>query len=124
MCLRTRNNEPLVAKEDIVCFKLLKNSKFLFFFNRYYTPFQEVRVKLNQKLNAHGEEEIDIISPYYRDIGGGFIHAFRGLLVAKREKEDRWIIVKAIIPKGIRYYEGINGDICAKSMYITSEKFK
>ena len=123
MCLRTRSIEPLFAKQDIICFKLLKKKKFLFFFNRYYTPFQEVRVKLNQKLNAHGKEEKYYITTGF-EIGQGFIHAFTNILKAKYNRLDDWIIVKAIIPERTKYYKGIDGDICAKSMYITNEIIK
>lgn len=73
--------------------------------------------------------------PEYRVVGKGFIHSIRTLpdaqsvaakvrnQVAKLKNLSYWTVEihKAIIPKGTKYCEERNSDICSKTLRILSE---
>ena len=126
MCLRAIHTQPKIAEEDIVCYKVLR--KILF---TYWTPYTKTFVRLNHLFKAKGEEEICL----FRDpeIGQGFIHAFTNKQRAIRlclnlYYEDaifnNFIVVKAVIKKGTKYFLGKHDNICAKEVFITNEIIK
>lgn len=92
-----------IAEDDIVCWKVLYvggNGQLL-------TYFMQTPVRLGKKLKARGRIRSQFYGNNYQ-IDGGLIHTFK-------EKKDAYVyamenstiaIVKCIIPKGTRYYEG------------------
>jgi hypothetical protein len=126
MCLKATHTQPKIAEEDIVCYKVLRK---IFF--TYWTPYTKTFVRLNHLFEAKGEEEVDLFEN--PEIRQGFIHAFLNKQIAIRECFDlydyhaifkNFIIVKAIIKKGTKYFLGKYGDICAKEIFITNEMIK
>ena len=127
MCLRAIHTQPKIAEEDIVCYKVLRK---IFF--TYWTPYTKKFVFLNHLFKAKGEEEI-YYQFAYTEIGQGFIHAFTNKQRAIRlclnlYYEDaifnNFIVVKAVIKKGTKYFLGKNDNICAKEVFITNEIIK
>jgi hypothetical protein len=97
---------PKIAEEDIVAYKVLEiRRKFL------CTPFQSMHIEFNRLYTNKYKEG------YYR-ITSGVYHLFSSiedaiLLKEHAEKEyandfnkSEFIVVKAIIPKGTKYYIG------------------
>lgn len=121
MCLYTKQKEILVATHDIVCLKYLGKNVLGF-----YTPYQFAVVELDKELKAYENiieskfDSHDIFDEPIFTIGSGVIHA-------KLTTEDNITeyCMKAIIPKGTKYYLSIFGDeIVARKMIITSEEIK
>lgn len=111
MCLRTRQKEPLIAKEDIVAYKIAIKVGIT-----YYSYFQHFPYTLNADYEETEEGEITKIGDLY-SIGKGWIHCYQDLTFHCKGSK----IIKCIIPKGTLYYIGINGDICSKRLIIVKE---
>jgi hypothetical protein len=135
MCLRSKTNIPEIAKEDIVCYKIIERVSS----NKYKSPYQGDEIIFNKtiiaskptkKFNMMPTVDVDLktIIGYY--IGEGFIHAFIIKENAKCSVLNHYYflnfegttIVKCIIPKGSRYFISIdNVEICSDRMMITDE---
>lgn len=119
MCLYIKKNQEIkVATERIVAYKVLA----VLSDGSYATAFRNVSVKLGGKYKAQGfidrrcrhlHKESKFRS-YGEYIGGGVIHTFKNLEDAKKIVKSplywfpsKLVIVKAYIPKGSEYYEGI-----------------
>ena len=114
MCLTTNWGKARVATRDIVCYKILvtfDNGK------TYFTPSQHTCVKDFPILQPYFNEKEDV--DYDDDdgayvINGGFIHTymfkrkryFRKSYTNKMPHSYKYVLFKAIIPKGTRYYRG------------------
>jgi len=112
MCLITTYKTPKIAKRDIVCYKVCRDTKAD---DILLTPYQFAEMML-------GEINIDtkdvFITPSHKsghfNITSGVFHSFKKLKDAKTELSD-WekhyetscCIVRCIIPKGSEYFEGI-----------------
>lgn len=114
MCLNPKHKNAKVAKKDIECIKWLdKDNK------NFISPYQCMIYKLGSTYEAKFSFHNDTIEEG--------IHAFRGTRVWYTKyfksstvcKTD--VFVKAIIPKGTKYYVGKNYDIVAEKMIITKE---
>ena len=118
MCLYTKQTEPEIAKEDIICYK---------FYVRYdetlFSPYQESRapeigIVANTEL-GRSYRPTDIGSYIHNFLGfkridKGF-HSFKTLEEVEREvnkykREFDLVIFKCIIPRGSSYYKGIFND--------------
>ena len=117
MCLVSKWRFPRKAKENIVCYKVLRKSGF----GRWITPFRWTFVKLNNMLIAEKCKKFSVLHPFVK--GEGYIHAYsqkdfviRNILSA----ENTFVVV---IPKGTKYHISKNGkQICAEKMFITNEQ--
>lgn len=115
MCLITRQNEPLIAEEDIIVFKNLKNSGN----NDYVSPYQGFHFEINKIYTDTKESHIQQLTinsdPAY-SITQGWFHSYSTLDGATKNCifHGDVILVKAMIPKGTPYYLGICGDVCSK----------
>ena len=118
MCLYTKQTEPEIAEEDIICYK---------FYVRYdetlFSPYQESRapeigIITNTELEKsyrprdNGSYIHNLLG--FKRVDKGF-HSFKTLEEAEREVNDCWnnldlVIFKCIIPRGSSYYKGIFGD--------------
>ena len=131
MCLYVRREDsyvnPHIATEDIICYKVLYRTSQA----KYYTPFREVNCKLNSLFIANAN---DIYDPY--DIinivkSSGFIHAYTNLSTACKIRDSfnylnkynniHYFCVECIIKKDTAYFIGMDNDICATSLFITSK---
>lgn len=139
MCLfiKNKNLKPKVARKDIVCYKIVKTNSLYRLRDdergkyRFITPFQGAYVELGMTVEAKGgnaqPNPIYWWTPrrikdkgYNKFVNKGLIHSFKTLEGAKKSftfpdyaftlTEDRCYIVKCIIPKGTKYYEGIFED--------------
>ena len=115
MCLYTKQTEPEIAEEDIICYK---------FYRRYneilISPYQgfiapEIGITTNANLGKSYIPENDnfYIHNYYgfKRVDEGF-HSFKTLEETKHEVKGCWdnldlVIFKCIIPRGSSYYSGI-----------------
>lgn len=134
MCLCSKTNIPKIAKEDIVCYKIIERVSS----NEYKSPYQGDEIIFNKtiiaskptkKFNIMPTVDIDLKTIIEYHIGEGFIHAF----IAKEDARIYVLshycffnmgaaIVRCIIPKGSRYFVNIkNTEICSDRMMITNE---
>lgn len=122
------------AKEDIVCYKVVRQEDNLNpvtekFERHYETPYQRKYVHFNttydesergMDIEKGNDTMLDCDGKLYRSIYGGAFHSFKKYSDAVNEVKDwgvydssttkvRQIIVKCIIPKGAKYYEGTIG---------------
>lgn len=118
MCLYIKNTHkkntkgiyiPNIATKDVICYKWLDKTE-----KGFKTPFRNVLVKIPSVMKA----KLGISRWFgHQRINKG-IHAY----VKKKEistdlrGEDDAILVKCIIPKGSKYFEGTNNDIVANNM--------
>lgn len=109
MCLFTNRTKPLVASKDLVVYKTLIVED-----GKYYTPYQNVEVKLNSYLTASISITRDMRFTGYHQISGEGVHSYTHL--------GERIGFKAIIPKGTPFW--ISSDlkeIASTELYITDE---
>ena len=113
MSLISYTNKPLIAQEDIVCYKMLVRKK-CFIFSIYRTPFAYTIVfpfllkRFNIPFKARGKEEIRKSYLCIRYvIEKGFIHTYTnsGLIPSL----DGIEIFECVIPKGTEYFACILG---------------
>ena len=119
MCLVSKWRFPRKAKENIVCFKVLRKSAII----RYWaTPFQGVRVQLNNMLIAEKCKKFSVFHPFVK--GEGYIHAYSQKDFVINNIFSTGNIFVAVIPKGTKYHISKDGkQICAEKMFITSEQY-
>ncbi len=118
MCLLSINRVPSIAREDMYVFKVVNEVR-----ERYYTPYIFKEVPANGKLKAEGRIMRRRASIFYA-IDGGMIHSYLTREAAKSIcwRSDRRKVFEAIIPKGTKYYMGMNSDICSKELNINIGK--
>ena len=114
MCLYTKQTEPEIAEEDIICYKfyLRNNCKVLFSpYKGFRAP--EIGVVTNTELGKSYEqpEEYSIFNPDFygfNRVDKGF-HSFKTLVGVKHEANRferyyNFVIVKCIIPEKLLVY--------------------
>lgn len=116
MCLYLREEQPRVAKEDIIVLKYVK------LYNKdIISPYQYTKIPINEVMTAYPKKEditfhnTDLLGNDIYSLWGGAIHA---KLIKKElpECEGR----KAIIPAGTEYWVSVQGnEIAARSMIVT-----
>lgn len=113
MCLTTYSEnskapKPLIAKNDIVCYKAMtiwSNDKTV------TTPYQSAELPFNKKLTAKGwlfPRKNPVYDGEY-SIGDGAFHSYADLRTAIKDLNNFGagnLIFRAIIPAGTKYYEG------------------
>ena len=115
MCLVSKWRFPRKAKENIVCFKILRKSA-----GRWVTPFQDVEVQLNNMLIAEKCKKFSVFHPFVK--GEGYIHAYSQKDFVINNIFSTGNIFVAVIPKGTKYHISKDGkQICAEKMFITNE---
>lgn len=117
MCLYTKQTEPEIAEEDIICYKFYRRwNKILF------SPYQESRapeigIVVNTELEKsyrptdNGSYIHNLLG--FKRVNKGF-HSFKTLEEIKHKvngyRNLDLVIFKCIIPRGSLYYKGIFGD--------------
>lgn len=137
MCLRTKQKEPKIAQEDITCYKVLeicnpewevesgrkRKSKKTVFGSIYYPNFKwSIDKRYRSRLviePTHIENDYAVTKAF---------HAYQTLEFAKSYYKTvsvtPCVIVRCIIPKGSKYYEGIHtvgGDGYASNQMVIKE---
>lgn len=105
MCINLTQRSLKIAKEDIIAYKVLEvQSDFIF------TPYQYMPIVFNKLYTDTKQERQD-----FNRITSGIYHLFSSIEDAtllkkyvekEYSKKSKFIIVKAIIPKGTGYYIG------------------
>lgn len=116
MCLLSRSFLPKRAKKDIICYKILRQSQ-----GSLYSPVMDTLVILSC-LEAKGLNFPKRRKEYWQ-IGKGYIHAFLSknlayITCSTTFDDSVHRVYKCMIPKGTKYYTGINSEICAKKLII------
>lgn len=120
MCLRKPKDCKFeTADRDIVVYKILRKNRE----NRYITPVMKTPVRLGDTIRSASPIE-DAVGN--ESVCGEGVHAYREKAVAAKTADnyniwsvfDRYVIAKAVIPKGERFYVGLCGDIAAGSIRI------
>ena len=124
MCLLV-NTEYKIAKEDIICYKVLYKSNYS---GKLYSPYVTFWWELNKLTKADGKPYIHIIEGQKKKIMRGYFHTFKTIKGAKSLKECLCccgvFIYKCVIPKGTKYWEGtFNGckGFASKNLIIKEE---
>ena len=127
MCLRSKIDKPLIAEEDIVCYKILERVPRWFFGFKWLTPWRFMHIPnavLSGKrlLNARGKRVV-LESLGFWLIENGYIHVYGAdkyneteLEILSKEASDGFNykgkagahMFKCVIPKGTEYYDGWN----------------
>lgn len=122
MCLYTKQILPKVAKKDIVVYKVLDHNMF--------SPYYGLSYLLNRKITSKLMRYDHVWNPSTQIfIVEEGLHAYTKRRVAyvkqhylnKVDGEDfltTYSVYKAIIPKGSKYYIGLNGDIASDALII------
>lgn len=128
MCLYTENKEPIIAKEDIICYKVLVKTKIPFV---YRTPIIRTKIikipffKRTFKAEGHKRLVCEFLASDVRmyEVSVGFIHTYKDLDEALRwvhrlEEENDCVVFVCIIPKGTLYYEGRLNNLASEKIKI------
>ena len=107
MCLVLKDGDlqPKIAEADLDCYKVVINIG-----DSYYTYFRSFKIKLDSGYTGElGKPELNNVSRLV--IRRGF-HTFVNFEDAKKFVENNFDacsmrVIKAVIPKGSRYYEGL-----------------
>jgi hypothetical protein len=125
MCLYSQQTNPLIAEEDITVYKLLYNKEgtlllYAPFYGFKYTP-NKLYINNDTPDIVKYDDDVTAFHIKYR-IGKGFFHAYTNRDIAKRQlyRGYKYIntILKATIPKGSKYFLGIDNDICSNQIII------
>lgn len=121
MCLLKKynahpHNRPIIAKEDIICYKqVCRHSCGL-----YETPYTntiiptaciENKVPFKAKINDIFEFFMDHVLGKYHIVEDGFIHVY-----TYPRYQFNHLTFECIIPKGTKYFIGIEHDLAAKEI--------
>ena len=121
-------NKPLIAEEDIACYKALVHSS-IDSPNILRTPFQLEPIRISVYLNC----QIPFIAGddskfwsfwqhklgFSERVGSGFIHTYRDMSFTSLLRQVR--IFKCIIPKGTEYFIGTDDDYASKKIIFLEE---
>lgn len=133
MCLKTKKSKAFIADEDIECYKLVELKG-----NGLYAPIQDdffygsiddiigKKIIPNKFIDSYENDlfSTDILGTYRIKYG---IHTFSSLEVMRSRLYwyDKYGInvigYKCIIPKGSKYYEGTNFDLCSDKIIVKEE---
>ena len=133
MCLIVKTayhlaHKPLIAERDITCYKILftyeeSGNK------KYITPYRSTEVLSNTLIADRFQINI---SSYYKRVDLG-IHSFQTYYKALSERDylntslplfpklDKYVVKKAYIPKGTKYWIGENEEFCSERIVFTEK---
>lgn len=128
MCLFKAIRQIQIADKDIECYKVLKSN-----LQSMYYQFQ---YELNKKYSKNWDEEFIEYATNKTDLGGNMFHVstdkelcihFYGERILARDEDgfpmevvlsDSQVLIKCIIPKGTRYYQGSYSEIGTETLII------
>lgn len=130
MCLLSNSKIPLIAEEDIPCYKVLFRSDR----KDYISPFGKVRYNIggfNYPKDKYNEECVDVTmvgSPLFR-IGRGFLHCYTVecftydcFSLVYGSNKPRFF--ECYIPKGSKYFISADGkEICGDKLFVKRNKY-
>ena len=118
MCLYSKTKIPLIAKEDITCYKIVCRP-----LNSKVSKYDSVcfNFPINKGL-IYAEGEKIILEYGYYQIGEGYLHSYTSLYHAKNTCFGYNFILECIIPKGSEYFISKDGDEYASDKLIIGKK--
>lgn len=115
------HNRPLIAKEDIVCYKNLNQVRE----DIYLTPYTDTQVPI-ECIQDKVPFEATILHKFLfiwahvfgfgKLVEDGFIHSFQ-----THTESRRYITFKCIIPKGTKYFIGYKGDYASEQIIFVEQ---
>lgn len=122
-------NRPLIAKEDIVCYKILIRFDYIDPPYILYTPFMyepvNIQTYLNNKISFIAKNDNKFYSflrhklGFSRIVKSGFIHTYN--YPVKPNKQLRTSVFKCIIPKGTKYFVGEDEDYASERIIFVEQ---
>lgn len=134
MCLLSNSKIPLIAKKDIICYKVLQRLSD----NSYISPFRNVKYNINDfnyPLEKYNQNDyVYDYSGWYK-IEQGFLHCFVSKNIHPNDYVSSHIFLWAkifplylfecYIPKGAKYFVSNCGkEICADKLFVKNIKQK
>ena len=124
MCLISKTDIPLIAKKDIICYKILMEDNCSPYYYRNYIA----AIKNSDIIQDKTPERIEPFGSVFK-ISRGFIHTYSELTNLKYElysTQSALLILckvyKCIIPKGSKYFVNITGqEYCSKQLKFIEE---
>ena len=135
MCMITATKRPIVAKEDLVCYKVVGIKKET---GEMISPYMAHPLYMGSNKPSGCPRRKRLDSNLWM-ASGGWIHAFVNFRTADKRmkamdtniwKSISWnnppynklAIVKCVIPKGAKYMTGDIGDVCASELIIENRE--
>lgn len=121
MCLYSKQKNPIIANNNIECYKILISID-----GKLITPYRDFIFGINTIVKDEAEEHISEVFGM-TEVSSGFFHSFTTkervleeieTLQRKFPKGTKLKVFKAIIPKGSIYYVGQRSDMCSKALII------
>lgn len=134
MCLYTTNKEPFIAKEDIICYKILVKTKIPFMYKTPIVRTKLIKIPLFQKtFKAKGSSKVYGIKIHWSgvwEVAEGYIHTYLTAEAAISnvshviDEGEGCRIFKCIIPKGTKYFKSTESDTLASEKIVICNKIK
>lgn len=129
MCLYITHFKPKVAVKDIKVYKAfmltfpeeLEDSKVLSgIIRNYYIPTNHLMDDSDNYVTIeHADWPIDLTGETFGPlIEGGVIHCYTNTSDVRLHYD---VVMEVIIPEGTLYWEGLNGEIGAKKVFVTDQ---
>ena len=127
MCLYSKRKTPLVAKRDIKVYKMFYD----YGGDNLQTPFLFREMKVGKRYKDTQTIHKQTYNGY-KVIQGGMFHAFKYASDAEYSAKYlsgknvllKVVVVECIIPKGAKYYNGIDADIASKELIVSKKLSK
>lgn len=127
MCLLSKTDIPLIAKKDIICYKILTEDNYSPYYYKDYTS----AIKNSDIIQDKTPERIEPFDNVFK-ISRGFIHTYSELTILKYELysiQSAFLLLgkvckvyKCIIPKGSKYFVNTTGwEYCSKQLKFIEE---
>lgn len=113
MCLYTTQKNSKMAEQDIYCYKIVVKTNLPYEFASYYRGFIYRIGRTYKHTFGQGIHKRKSIYPNLYEIHGGMFHSYRSIPAPTCQP-----VLVCIIPKGTKYYEGVNNDYCSREIKI------
>jgi hypothetical protein len=117
MCLYTRQDEPFVAEEDIVCYKrLVLNKSDMFVTPVIGRKIPDAVISGRRLYRARGIFRCayrDPVFPWVNIVDRGWVHTYTSTPIFFYGDDGVWF--ECVIPKGTKYWKSKNGNEYASS---------
>lgn len=133
MCLYTYDREPSIAKEDIICYKVLVKTKIPFVYKTPIIGEELIKIPfLRKSFKAIGYWGIMGFPTSYGvvyEVSSGFIHTYADIEEAISrldyiiECKGNSIVFKCVIPKGTKYFKSDSSSEYASEEIIIVNRF-
>lgn len=137
MCLQTTWKKPKIAEKDIICYKemIRLGDKENVVFGAYFIEFNYVPNKLYKTTMKKSDDSgsYDTVAGYLKNkyleegytlynIGQGFHSTKKASRISLCTSNS--VIVRCIIPKGAKYYEGLSDLLVSNQIIVTNKVIK